>query len=133
MLEGAQAIFPLLLQRRWSVLLSPAGRFVCSDRPVVVVFTRPKPPIWAPGFGLPDTEVTVPISKNVMLVGSWDGVPATISLTYRQIARYNSRTIQHASRFAFSAQRDVPWLDRQNKTRTNLLEASPSYAGRRSS
>jgi hypothetical protein len=64
MLEGAQTIYPYFVERRWSVLVSPAGRFLCSDRPVVVVFTRPKPLIMSPGFGLPDTE----ISGNLMLV-----------------------------------------------------------------
>jgi hypothetical protein len=130
MLEGALAIFPLLQKRRWSVLLSAAGRFVCSDRPVVVAFTRPKPAIWSPGFGVQETEVTMPLSRNSMVVGSWDSEPGTLPLNYRQIARHNSRALRHASRFVFSARQDSPWLDAEGQARTNILEVS-QHGGQR--
>ena len=117
MFKCAHVVYPTLLNRTWCVLVSPSGNLICSDRPVTIVFTRPAPPFMSPGFGLPDTEVSVPLSRHVLLRGIWDKQPEhAVSMNRTCVAHYNTlRTIQ-ADRFIFSTAEDFPWNDDQHCT-----------------
>lgn len=116
----AEAIFPSLMARTWSVAFSPAGRFICSDRPVVLQFTKPMPPMYNPGFEVSNTEVILPLSRHIILCGAWNSQSVSVSLTCRVIAYCNTRILRHAERYVFSAIPDFVWLDKNHSVRTDF-------------
>src|SRR5262249_24068566 len=116
----AEAIFPSLMARTWSVSFSPAGRFICSDRPVVLQFTKPMPPMYNPGFEVSNTEIILPISKHVMLCGAWNSPSVSVPHTCRVIAYCNTRIARHADQYLFSATPNFVWLDRNHSVQTDF-------------
>jgi hypothetical protein len=118
MLELMGKLAPCLAPRKWCLAISDSGSFICSDRPVTVRFTRQKAAIDSPGFMREDTEITFPLSRNVLLIGSWEPMKtATITLTRKNIALYNGFTAHHCQRFLFSTAKDFCWLDKESKVR----------------
>lgn len=122
MLELMWKLVPSLIPRKWCLAISDSGSFVCSDRPVIVRFTQPKPAIASPGLMLKDTEVTFPLSRHVLLIGSWAPFKnETMPLTRKNVAFYNSITIKRCQRFLFSSAKDFCWLDNERKVRYDLI------------
>jgi hypothetical protein len=116
MFRNADTIYPLLANRTWSVLVSESGSFICSDHPVTIVFTKEAPRRMSPGFALNNTEVTVPLSKHVLLRGVWTNQPDTaVVLNRKLVARYNTVRIMQTDRFLFSRVPDFPWMDHSNR------------------
>lgn len=61
----------------------------------------------SPGLMREDTEITFPLSRNVLLIGSWEPIKSdTILLTRKNIALYNGFTARHCQRFLFSTVKD---------------------------
>jgi hypothetical protein len=68
-----------------------------------------------------DTEITFPLSRNVLLIGSWEPFKSdTIPLTRKNIALYNGFTARHCQRFLFSTAKDFCWLDKEGKVRCDF-------------
>lgn len=121
MFHSADIIFPTLMGRKWCLLLSRSGSFICSDHPVTIVFTEPTHPFMSPGFGLKHTEVTVPLSKHVLLRGVWDIQPLhAVSLNRKFVSHYNTVRSLQADRFLFSAVECFPWMDGEQTVHTGL-------------
>ena len=121
MFKGAQVVFPTLLKRTWCVLVSPSGNLICSDHPVTIVFTRRTPPFFSPGFGLPDTEVSVPLSRHIMLRGIWEKQPEhAVSMNRTFVGHYNTLRMIQADRFIFSTVADFPWNDDEGRTHDGM-------------
>jgi hypothetical protein len=110
MIQLADELVPSLTSRKWSVLVSPEGEFVCTDHPVTCAFTKPVPAIWTPAPGLPNTEVVCPISRHVCLLGSLSVPGKTVELPRNWVAYYNGRTLTGLARFAYSAVESFIWL-----------------------
>jgi hypothetical protein len=106
------AILQPLAGRSWT-LLHPADRctFVTSDHPVALTWrSRADSGFFGPGFGLPDTDVTLPLDPDTLLLGRFEGVPESgVVLTEAVTASVNSRTLSHAVRFAASAGDSIVW------------------------
>lgn len=118
MLELIGKLAPCLVPRQWCLAISDSGSFVCSDRPVAVRFTRQKPALDSPGLMREDTEITFPLSRNVLLIGSWEPFKSdTIPLTRKNVALYNGITARHCQRFLFSTAKDFCWLDKEGRVR----------------
>lgn len=112
MLGGMKTIYPLLFSRKWMVVSakSAGAEFVCSDRPVTLIWTTKVPAFYAPGFGMPSTEVVMPLSRNTAIAGSFEGSEGTYAVNERIVAALNSRTAGMSERFIYSAKEDFNWL-----------------------
>ena len=101
--EAFDKLLPILGQRTWSLFLTPpAGpEFICSDHPVTLVWKGGRGgPI---GFGLRQTEVFVPLGREVGLYGTFeDPLPPIVSLRSEAIAAMNTRSAKSAKRHVFS-------------------------------
>lgn len=118
MLQWMGKLAPCLAPRKWHLAISESGSLICSDKPVTVRFTRPKAAIDSPGFMREDTEITFPLSRHVLLVGSWEP-PSNrmVPLNRKGVAFINGVTLRHCQRFLFSAAKDFCWLDNDAKVR----------------
>ncbi|WLD94625.1 DUF4238 domain-containing protein [Alkalihalobacillus sp. AL-G] len=121
-LTSIDAIIPTLMKRNWSVVYSPTtvGDFICSDNPVNLHWTNPQLNrgfFNSPGHGLPDTEVSFPLSSRVMLLGRFDNFqPSSGTIPNKlTLAALNSFTGKQADRFIYSRKKDFYWLSNDNK------------------
>jgi len=109
-IASIQIILPLLLQRTWSLLISEEedACFICSDCPVSLEWTIQVSDFYTPGFGMSNTQLMVPLSKDVALIGNFGGKPQIAQGTQKYVAIINSQTARNA-RFIFSSERDFFW------------------------
>lgn len=131
MLDAVDILIPLLAKRYWTLYLSKddtttmpqLGGFICSDNPVSIISLRKLPAIYSPGFGMPYTEVSIPISKNAFLVGRFNGSDTTEVISIRGMASANSRTSMYADRYLFHANKNHIFVDNNDEIQnvTKLL------------
>lgn len=119
LLNAVDAIIHPLGDRNWTVSYSPSevGDFICSDNPVSLHWTTQKERgIWSsPGHGLLETEVSVPLSSRIMLLGRFEEAPKNITImSKRDLAILNSYTGMYADRFIYSRENDFLWYKRDN-------------------
>ena len=98
-LLGMQRITELLHQRNWVLLKAgdDAGELITTDNPVSLTFNNPElSPFVSPGFGLPDTMVYFPVSKNLALVGEFDGEDGVRVANRHLVAIFNSKIIANS-------------------------------------
>ena len=102
-------LVPVFLARRWSLLLAAQGEgsFICSDMPVSITPTRPDFEQRFLGFGLPETELTVPLSRSMVLVGSYEAPSITAEVDANYISVVNRRTMNFAKRFLYSPEKTI--------------------------
>jgi len=101
--EAFDKLLPILGQRTWSLFLTPrAGpEFICSDHPVTLVWKGGQGgPV---GFGLRQTEVFIPLSREVGLYGTFeDPLPPVVDLRTEAVAAMNARSAASAKCYVFS-------------------------------
>lgn len=119
LLTAIDAIIPPLGARNWTVVYSPpeVGEFICSDNPVSLHWTKQKERgFWSsPGHELMETEVSVPLSSRIMLLGRFDELPPNVIISSkRDLAVLNSYTGMYADRFIYSSENDFLWFKRDN-------------------
>lgn len=115
LMNAIDAIIPYLGARNWVVVYSPPeiGDFICSDNPVSLHWiTQEDRGIWSsPGHGCMETEVSVPLSSRIMLLGRFEDVPPNIVITSKEnLAILNSFTGMHSDRFIYSKNNDFLWF-----------------------
>jgi hypothetical protein len=77
---GLDAILPHLFNRTWLLVeaTDESGPFITSDHPVSLRWKHPEkiPPFYrnSPGFGMRDTQILFPLSKNLALIGEYEDV-----------------------------------------------------------
>jgi hypothetical protein len=115
-LHNVTTLVPHLMLRKWSVWIvgDEAPDLVCSDNPVALAWKIPTPGPWPPGYGLPNTQITFPLNRRMMVVGSFEGQQDTCYLDAKDVATANSCTRRNAERL-FSAEEDFVWLMRDGK------------------
>ncbi len=127
-LEGYETILPLLIKRRWILWLNKDryfskpefGGFICSDNPVGLVFNKKIPPsIYSPGFGLLNTEISIPLSTNIALTGTFEGVDTTSIISLKGIASLNSRTGMHSDRYLFHPNKNFIYIDPEDSIKNS--------------
>lgn len=94
-----------LTERSWSVLLAPDETcFVVSDRPVTLYRQKPtdRPVLWSTYWGR-RTDVVLPISRHIAVMGRFEPQPKTVRLPRDAVAVVNSRTMESATRFVASS------------------------------
>lgn len=118
MMESALGLLPTLRKRRWSIGESVNGNFICSDRPVVLTYATPPPWSSFPGFALPSTDVLIPLTRHVLLHGTWPTRHrASRQLSHKGVAKVNWLVLDQAQRYVFAQRKDFPWLDRAGTVR----------------
>lgn len=101
------AIIQPLGARHWAVVFSPSstGDFILSDNPVNLHWREKKGyRIWrSPGCGLKETEVTIPLSSRIMLMGHFEDIPSNLNIcSKKDLASMNNFTVMHSDRFLYS-------------------------------
>ncbi|RPE10552.1 DUF4238 domain-containing protein [Paenibacillus polymyxa] len=119
LLDAVDAILHPLGARNWTVAYSSpeVGDFICSDNPVSLHWTIQKDRgIWSsPGHGLLNTEVSVPLSSRITLLGRFEEMPPFYNVSSKEnLAILNSYTGLHSDRFVFSKQNDFLWYKQDN-------------------
>jgi hypothetical protein len=119
LLTAVDVIIPPLGARNWTVAYSPPdiGDFICSDNPVSLHWTTQKERgFWSsPGHGLMETEVSVPLSSRIMLLGRFEELPPNFVISSkRNLAILNSYTGMYANQFIYSKNNDFLWFKRDN-------------------
>ena len=104
-----QSLLPVFSARRWSLFFTKPeeGHIICSDAPVSITPTRPDSRLRFLGFGLKETELTVPISRSLALVGSYETPSMTAQIPLTFVRLINRRTISFAERFLYSADKGL--------------------------
>ncbi|EEW07303.1 hypothetical protein VMB_14700 [Vibrio mimicus VM603] len=98
-LLGMQRITELLHQRNWVLLKTGegAGEFITTDNPVSLTWhDSASASFISPGFGLPDTMVYFPVSKNLALVGEFNREDGVRDANKHLVAILNSKIIENS-------------------------------------
>jgi hypothetical protein len=110
MQQSFDVLLPALLQRHWGVwtVADDAPDLVCSDRPLTLWPLNPHPLIPS-GFATPNTVLTIPLSRRVLLVSRLeDVVPDSFELDHVNVALMNTTGATWANQI-YSAQADWTW------------------------
>lgn len=116
-----ETALPLLAERQWRLYrANPAdGYFITSDHPVSLTWRNPSriPPLYrhSPGFGMRDTEVLFPLTKNLLLIGTFDGEDGYQDASHLLIAASNSRVANSCSRQIYSTKRAFSALNHKKQ------------------
>ena len=114
------SVFPLLVQRKWILLIAEDGAsdFVCSDRPVALISIGdpPKNPyhpynIGGPGLVEKNTELTVPLNRSMALAAAFENDSCIATADEKTVALINARTIHFATRQIYCSNLDFKFLD----------------------
>ncbi len=95
-------ILPFLFNRGWKLAIASdgAGPFITCDRPVCLTWKYPEklsPAMrHSPGFGMKDTEVVFPISKNMAIIGEFEIKNQIVTAQREMVSYINSRIIYFA-------------------------------------
>ena len=130
-LQSADKILSLLRHRQWSLFIAEegVGDFVCSDHPVALVWIEDPPEnpdhpynIGGPGLAQSDAEMTIPLNRRMVLVGSFK-IPSCVSTVGEKgIADVNDRTILSAMKQIYCSNLDFKFLDGEDiKNRRGLV------------
>ena len=121
-LQATDEILSLLRHRKWSLFIAEedADDFVCSDRPVALAWIEDPPQnpdhpynVGGPGLAQRDTEMTIPLNRRMVLVGSFK-IPSYVSTVGEKgIADVNDRTILSAKRQIYCSNLGFKWLDNE--------------------
>ena len=116
-LKTHDVVLQALMARKWemhAIEREDVGCFVTTDRPVVLTWNSPEsiPLLYreSPGFGMPDTEVLFPITKNLVIIGSFEGKDGTVPATTLFVARANTKTIHHAFEQMYGPKKVIPYI-----------------------
>ena len=115
--KAHDAVLKALMARKWemhAIASEGVGCFVTTDRPVVLTWNSPEkiPPMYreSPGFGMPDTEVLFPITKNLIVIGSFEGKDGTVPATTSFVAGANTRMIHRAFEQMYGPKKVIPYI-----------------------
>ncbi len=101
-LIGVDAILPYLCSRNWQLIKATdeSGPFITTDNPVNLTWKEPDkiPPFYrnSPGHGMKSTQVYFPVSRNLALIGEFDGPDGTIDGNREVISILNSKMLMLA-------------------------------------
>jgi len=123
-MKGAEAIFPLLDGRKWLLAHSTkdSGKFITADNPVNLTWNDPEsiPPFYrqSPGFGMKSTQVYFPVSRNVALIGEFDGKQGVLPANNDLVAALNSKMLMFTYKQVYAPTTKFPFLARDGSIMT---------------
>jgi len=130
-LKMIKNIVPVLGSRDWALFRvnAESGPFICNDNPVHLAWIDPEsvPPFFrqSPGFGLGGTRVYFPISKELALVGEFDGKEGTFDASRDLVTVLNSGLLTRTYKqiYAPSLNFEMFWKDGSRLTGAEFLKA----------
>lgn len=120
----------LIAARKWMLFLAKddAGDFVTTDHPVCLLPTSDGLVGRPLGFGLQHTVILFPISRKVLMSGSFDGREGTSSeLGHFEVALFNSRIIDCARSQVYAADDTFSYLTSEHKLGTGRQILNDPY------
>ena len=106
---GIDAILPYLNGRNWLLVKATeeSGPFITTDNPVNLTWKEPDkiPPFYrnSPGYGMKSTQVYFPVSRNLGLIGEFDGPEGTIEGNKELVSALNSKMLMFTYKQAYCA------------------------------
>ncbi|MCX5880736.1 MAG: DUF4238 domain-containing protein [Deltaproteobacteria bacterium] len=113
---GINAILPYLQGRNWLLIQSTeeSGPFITTDNPVNLSWNEPEkiPPIYreSPGFGQKSTQVYFPLSKNIALLGEFEGKKGLVRGNKQLVAMLNSKMLMFMFKQIYAPKIDFYFL-----------------------
>ena len=128
LLQMLVPVLELLSMRHWSLAVSSADSpdLICSDRPVSLSWNRAElvHPFFGPGFGVPETMVSMPLNRHLCLLGVFEEVEPHHVLSAEDVATLNTCTALQATRFVYSKADDfVVQLEDRAVGRAEFIDA----------
>jgi hypothetical protein len=102
---GHNPLLQHLGNRKWQILRASegSGGFVTTDVPVCITWSDAQDHgIFSPGFGVPGTEVIVPISTNLALRGTFEGEENVVEADIFTVGGVNSFLIGNAEKQVYA-------------------------------
>lgn len=99
--KGVDSILPFLYARKWLLTRATesSGPFITTDAPVSLTWRHPdEVPVMfrsSPGHGMKDTLLYFPLSKDVALIGEFDGRDGEVNASKRLVTMLNTRALMH--------------------------------------
>lgn len=98
-----ESVAALLSLRTWSLLIATeAPEFVIGDHPVSLHWKAEHHSPFPPGFAMPETEVLIPLSRRIGLLGVFGGESRRLVADTPVVAEANRRILLR-SRYVYSA------------------------------
>jgi len=119
---GIEAILPCLYGRKWLLIKSTydSGPFITTDHPVILTWKEPEniPPFYrdSPGYGMKDTQVYFPVSRNLAIVGEFDGPEGVIDGTRELVAALNTNMLMFTYRQIYAPKIGFCFLGENGET-----------------
>ena len=116
-----EAILPYLYGRNWLLIKSTeeSGPFITTDNPVNLTWNEPEkiPPLLrnSPGFGLKNTQVYFPLSRNIALQGEFEGKEGLIQGTKELVAVLNTKMLMFTYKQVYAPQIGFYVIGREGK------------------
>lgn len=100
----AEEVSELLSKRNWSFVYHQSeSQFITSNNPLVLSWkAEVKETIYSPGFGLQETIVTLPLSSQVMLMGTFEEMPSLIEYDAKRVTNANTHAARHSTKQIFA-------------------------------
>lgn len=110
MIEQANRLWPVLAQRHWCLWKTgdESQHLICSDHPVVPSWVAPMAAT-PPGFGIPNTVISIPLCKSMAMVSMLERDIGDRIIGGHEVAALNSTTAMFA-RQLYSPVLDFMWL-----------------------
>jgi Protein of unknown function (DUF4238) len=122
--DSVDNIYKLLLERNWILLIDESNEdwFVTSDRPVKNIWSKGNNLNYGPGFGIKNSELYFPLSRNIILNGSYNLPSAIVTLNKRHVATLNTLQFLYTERFIYSPTSEFIMLDKdQTITKSSVI------------
>jgi hypothetical protein len=103
-----ETVLPFLLKRKWLLIKTTeeSGPFITTDNPTILTWKNPDtiPPFYrnSPGFGLLNTQIFFHLSKNIALIGEFDGQESVFPADKQLVASLNSIMMGYAYKQLYS-------------------------------
>lgn len=111
LLHTADTVTNCLLSRNWILGKSSKYKFISSDNPVVLSWIEPIYSTRPPGFGLSNTQVILPLTPFLCLVGVFEDIPTgIIELEETDVPSINSIIASRATNYLYSSEEEMSWM-----------------------
>ena len=120
-LTGIEAILPTLFERKWVLILATdeTGPLITTDNPVILTWNNPEsiPPLYrkSPGHGMRDTQILFPLSRNITLLGEFDGNEGILEGNKEFIASLNSKMLSFAYKQIYAPKMNFYFYNKANE------------------
>lgn len=119
-----EPVLRTMVDRKWSLLIAPpdSGGFLTSDHPVCLVNSCREPSTLARplGFGLTETTVIFPVTRDLVAVGTFEEGDKVVKVAHEHVAQINGIVLRYAERQVYAA---------NNRVSVKMNAAEPTVRG----